>query len=144
MAYPVELLTSVADCDLVLADAAEERAEIDYRQKQLQHLHTVGTGRSTELTAALTGATTEYNVLGSLLPTMTDGPTKKKNEREYKRLEYRIYVLGEQQTSGENGVVTQFKRKYEINCITRQFEENDTLKAEVEERRRVLLQQQQG
>ncbi|MCB2408614.1 hypothetical protein [Hymenobacter lucidus] len=138
MAYPVELLTTVADCDLVLAAAAEERAEIDYRQTQLQHLHTVGVGRSTELNAALTGATTEYNVLGALLPTMAEGNTKKKNEREYKRLEYRIYVLGEQQASGENGVIAQFKRKYEINCITRQFEENDTLKAEVEARRTVL------
>jgi hypothetical protein len=49
-------------------------------------------------------------------------------------------VLGQQQASGESGVIAQFKRKYEINPITRQFEENDTLKAEVEARRKVQQQ----
>ena len=36
--------------------------------------------------------------------------------------------------------MAQFKRQYEINCLTRQFGENDTLKAGVEARRTVLPQ----
>lgn len=138
MPYPVNILTTVADCDLVLADAAEERVEIEYRQAQLQHLQTVGTGRSTELTAELAGATLEFNTLTTVLATMPDGPTKRKNLREHKRLEYRIFVLGEQQASGDSGVVVRFKRQYELNCLAQQLTENTTLKTEVEARRAAL------
>ncbi|UOQ74284.1 hypothetical protein [Hymenobacter cellulosilyticus] len=138
MAYPTELLTTVADCDLVLAEAAEERAELQFRQTQLQHLQLVGNGRATEKSAELTGATAEYNALTTLLAGMADGPTKKKNQREHKRLEYRIYVLSQQQATGNSGVLAQFKRRYELNCLTQQLTENVTLTTEVEARRAQL------
>ena len=138
MAYPVHLLTSQADCDLVLAEAAEERADLEYRQTQLQHLQNVGSGRATEKGAALAGATAEYNALATLLAGMAEGPTKQKNEREYKRLEYRIYVLNQQQSNGTSGVVAQFQRQYELNCLIDQLAENTTLKTEVEARRAAL------
>ncbi|MBG8552476.1 MULTISPECIES: hypothetical protein [Hymenobacter] len=138
MAYPVNSLTSKADCDLVLEEAAEERADLEYRQTQLQRLHTMGSDRATEKSAELTGATAEYNTLTTLLASMTEGPTKKKNEREHKRLEYRIYVLNQQQATGATGVVAQFKRLYELNCITRELAENAALKSEVEARKAAL------
>ncbi|TGE25730.1 hypothetical protein E5K00_11220 [Hymenobacter aquaticus] len=138
MAYPTELLTTVADCDLVLAEAAEERAELLFRQTQLQHLQLVGTGRATEKSAELTGALAEYNSLTTLLANMADGTTKKRNQREHKRLEYRIYVLSQEQTTGTSGIVAQFKRRYELNCLAQQLLENATLTTEVEARRAAL------
>ncbi|MCC2548035.1 hypothetical protein LJY25_16420 [Hymenobacter sp. BT175] len=134
----MNLLTTVAECDQVLSEAADERAELEFRQVQLQRLHSMGTGKAAELQVELTGATSEYNTLAALLPGMAEGNAKKRNEREYKRLEYRIYVLTQQQSSGQGGILTRFKRQYELNCLAQSLIENNTLKTEVEARRAAL------
>ncbi|MFD2785268.1 hypothetical protein [Hymenobacter rubripertinctus] len=134
----MNLLTNQVDCDLVLADAAEERADLEYRQTQLRHLQSVGSGRASEKGAELVAATAEYNALERLLVDMPEGPTRQKNERAYKRLEYRIYVLNQQQQTGLSGVVTQFQRHYELNCLGAQLGENATLTTEVQARRAAL------
>lgn len=138
MTYPVELLDTAEDCDAVLEAAAEERAEIEYRRTQLQRINTVGTGRATELNTELSGATAEYNNLATMLPGMAEGPTKKKNMREFKRLEYRIYLLNDKKTTGDSGVLAVFKRKYELNCLALELTENTTLATEVQARKTAL------
>jgi len=138
MPYPVELLTTVEDCDLVLAEAAEELGEIQYRQTQLNRFTTIGTGRATELTNELSGATSEYNNLAAILPGMAEGPTKKKNMREFKRLEYQIYLLNDKKTSGDSGPLALIKRRYELNCLTLATTENATLTTEVQARKTAL------
>ncbi len=138
MSYPVHLLTTVAECDQVLSEAADERAELEFRQTQLQRLHNMGTGKAAEVQNELIGATSEYNTLAALLPGMAAGNAKKRNEREFKRLEYRIYVLTQQQNSGQGGILTRFKRQYELNCLAQSLIENNTLKTEVEARRAAL------
>jgi hypothetical protein len=139
MSYPVNLLLTIADCDLVLADAAVERIEIEYRHSQLQRLHTLGNGNASKLSAELSSKTREYNNLTIALAAMPEGPDKSKELIEYKRLDYLISKMNDQQATGVNGAVMQFKRTFEVNCLAEALTENATLATEVGNRRTAWL-----
>lgn len=73
MAYPVQLLTSIADCDAVLADAQAELRTFQVRSSVLDLRDDNTTASATETAAELTDLDATIALLTPLIPTMAAG-----------------------------------------------------------------------
>jgi hypothetical protein len=130
MAYPVNLLTNIAECDLVLEDAQDELRDLNVRQTVLAAQGERSTENAADTTADLTAQSAIVTALTPVVPTLPIGSKARLNtEADLRRASHRRENLAaSQQTHG--GVVA-LKRARELRQVQVQIAELNVFIAEV-------------
>jgi hypothetical protein len=124
MNYSINRLSTIADCDAVLALAQKDKADLEFKNLSLQRNYQSYQSRSVQLTADIQVTQAEINALTTVIAGLPDGDTKDDNIAKQKRLEYRLFTLQEQ--SENYGVIALLEKELEINFVEKQLAETLT------------------
>ncbi|GAB3829182.1 hypothetical protein [Hymenobacter jeollabukensis] len=81
MAYSVNLLTSVAECDVLLDQAAADLKRLNNRAANIDYARDASSDVATEIQAEMAGLDAEIDSLTDLVPTLAAG-TKVRKQKE--------------------------------------------------------------
>jgi hypothetical protein len=124
MNYSINRLSTIADCDAVLALAQKDKADLEFKNLSLQRNYQSYQSRSVQLTADIQVTQAEINALTTVIAGLPDGDTKDDNIAKQKRVEYRLFTLQEQ--SENYGVIALLEKELEINFVEKQLAETLT------------------
>lgn len=136
MAYSVDRLGTIEECDTLLQYAQKEKDDLEYTQGALEHRMESYQDRSVKHEADLTAVTTELASLQTVFDGLDPGDLKDDIESRIKRLEYRQWLL--QERSDTYGVLALLEKEMEIERIVQEIAEVDIFIAEVEVRKAAL------
>lgn len=137
MAYSVNLLTTVAECDAALAAADSELRDLQHREDNLDYVRENTTESATEVQAELASLTAEINALNTIIPSLADGTkARKSNEISLRRATNRQAILNDKQDS--RGPVALLTRELNLAQVQAQITETNAFKAAVVARKAAL------
>ncbi len=136
MNYSVQNLTLVADCNVLLALAAKERADLDFKRLSDERMTVKFTQTSQEIDAELQGVIAEIAATESIIAMLPEGKSKDDAEDKKTRLEYRKFVLETRKES--YGTVALLEKEMDLARVNREIEEVDTFIAAVQEKKATL------
>jgi hypothetical protein len=136
MNYSVNNLTSVADCDVLLAKAAKEKADLDYKRLSDERQATRFTETSQELAADLQGVLAELAATETIIANLPDGPSKDDAIDKKTRLAYKRFLL-ETRMEGY-GTVALLEKEMDLARVVQELNEVDAFITVVEEKRATL------
>ena len=93
MAYSVNGITQVADCDVLLTWAQKEKAELSFRKLSEDRLTTRFETSAVEIQAILQGVLAELAAIDQVIAVLPDGPTKVNELKRKVKLEYKKFLL---------------------------------------------------
>lgn len=136
MNYNSTLLTTVADCDIVLSFANRDKAALLHRKSSLEWQHSSYENNSVELEAELQAVNAQIAALETVIAGLPEGPVKAKSIVDKTKAEYKRFILGEQKNN--YGVIALLDKEYDINCVEQEIEATDAFIAEITNRRNEL------
>ena len=136
MAYSVNLLTIVPECDKLLGDYSKQRDDLLFRQLSLQRQQTSYSGSASEVQAELTGINGQVASLQTMVAGLAPGDDRDVNEARLKRLELRQFLLGQRQNDYSPTAV--IDREHDLARVAADIAEVETLIAAVETRKAQL------
>jgi hypothetical protein len=95
MAYSVNLISTVADCNLLLSLAAKEKSDLEFRKISQERQRSSYAETAVETEAELQTVNAELAALASIIATLPDGQVKDDNITKQKKLELKQYLLAE-------------------------------------------------
>jgi len=123
MNYTVSLLTSVPDCQALVNIATEEKDSLQYRKTGLQRQRQTATINASEVETELVSVNAELAVLQTMLDSLPEGANRAKVQRDFKRAEYKKFVLEDRK---ENyGVMALLQKEYDIACVDEEIAQTD-------------------
>lgn len=132
MNYSISNLTLVADCNSLLAWAAREKADLNYKKITIERVSQKYAETSVGLDAELQGVIAEIAANDTIISVLPEGPTKEEALDKKVRLEYKKFVL---ENRRENyGTVALLQKESELGRIDQQILEVDAFVAAVEAR----------
>lgn len=142
MTYSVQNLTQVADCDILLALAAKERADLDFKRLSEERMTVKFTQTSQEINAELQGVIVEIAATESIIAMLPEGPSKEEAIDKKTRLEYRKFVL--ENRKDNYGTVALLEKEMDLQRTVREIDEVDGFIAAVDERKTAIIAQPQN
>lgn len=142
MTYSVQNLTQVADCDILLALAAKERADLDFKRLSEERMTVKFTQTSQEINAELQGVMVEIAATESIIAMLPEGPSKEEAIDKKTRLEYRKFVL--ENRKDNYGTVALLEKEMDLQRTVREIDEVDGFIAAVDERKTAIIAQPQN
>ncbi len=121
--YNITNLTQIADCNALLAWAAKEKADLNYRKLSDERLTVRFAETSQEIEAILQGVIAEIAAQETIIAVLPDGPTKQEAINKKVRLEYKQFVLENRRES--YGTITFLEKQMELERVNREIEEVD-------------------
>ncbi|NNT71684.1 hypothetical protein HKT18_05580 [Flavobacterium sp. IMCC34852] len=132
MNYSISNLTLVADCNSLLAWAAREKADLNYKKITIERVAQKYAETSVGLDAEIQGVIAEIAANDTIISVLPEGPTKEEALDKKVRLEYKKFVL---ENRKENyGTVALLQKESELGRIDQQILEVDAFVAAVEAR----------
>lgn len=136
MNYSIENLTQIADCNVLLAWAAKEKAELDFKKLSDERLTVRYTETSQELNAMLQGVIAELSASETIIAALPEGPAKEDAIDKKIRLEYKKFLLETRKES--YGTVALLEKEMDLGRINQELEEVDVFIAAIEARKATL------
>lgn len=137
MAYSVNLLTTPADCDAVIAMADSELRDLQHREENLDYSRENSTESAAEVQAELASLSAEIGALNTVIPTLAPGTkARKNNEISLRRATNRQANLNDRQEL--RGPVALLTRELELAQVQAQITETTAFRAAVVARRAAL------
>jgi len=121
MNYSVQNLTKVADCDVLLALATKEKANLTFKKLSDERMTVRFTETATELEAALQGVLAEISATETIIGVLPDGPAKEEAMDKKTRLEYRKFVL--ETRIEKNGSVALLEKEMDLARVNQEITE---------------------
>lgn len=132
MNYSISNLTQVADCNSLLAWAAREKADLNYKKITIQRVSEKYAETSVGLDAEIQGVIAEIAATETIIAALPDGPSKEAQLDKKVTLEYRKFVL---ENRKENyGTVALLQKESELGRIDQELAEVNAFVAAVEAR----------
>lgn len=132
MNYSISSLTVVADCNSLLAWAAREKADLNYKKITIERVSQKYAETSVGLDAEIQGVIAEIAATETIIAALPDGPSKEAALDKKVTLEYRKFVL---ENRKENyGTVALLQKESELGRIDQELAEVDAFVAAVEAR----------
>ena len=132
MNYSISNLTLVADCNSLLAWAAREKADLNYKKITIERVSQKYAETSVGLDAELQGVIAEIAANDTIISVLPEGPTKEEALDKKVRLEYKKFVL---ENRKENfGTVALLQKQSELGRIEQEIVEVDAFVVAVEAR----------
>jgi hypothetical protein len=132
MNYSISNLTLVADCNSLLAWAAREKADLNYKKITIERVAQKYAETSVGLDAEIQGVIAEIAANDTIISVLPEGPTKEEALDKKVRLEYKKFVL---ENRKENfGTVALLQKQSELGRIEQEIVEVDAFVVAVEAR----------
>ena len=123
MEYTLDMVTTIADCDALLATATSERQDLDHRKYELNHSYQNLSSGSAGLDAELSAVMAEINSYEQSLPAFPPGPAKDLMEGRLEKANHRKYLLTVRRKN--YGVLALIEKQYALISVDREITEND-------------------
>jgi hypothetical protein len=136
MSYSVDKITTVADCDLLLAWAVKEKADLEFKKLSEERLTTNYSTTSIEIDAELQSVITEIASTTTIIATLPDGQSKEDAIKKKVRLEYKKFLLENRKES--YGVVALLEKELDLTNVTQSITEVDAFTAAINARKAEL------
>ncbi len=111
MAYSVNLISTAADCSLLLSLAAKENSDLEFRKLSQERQRNSYAETAVELEAELQTVNVELTALTSIIASLPDGQVKDDNITKQKKLELKQYLLREKRDN--YGVVALLAKEFD-------------------------------
>lgn len=121
--YNTTNLTVIADCNALLAWAAKEKADLNFRKLSDERLTVRFAETSQEIEAILQGVIAEITAQETIIAVLPDGPTKQEAINKKVRLEYKQFVLENRRES--YGTISFLEKQMDLERVNREIEEVD-------------------
>jgi hypothetical protein len=136
MDYSAAQLTTVADCDAILAMAAKEKGDLEYRQTGIRRQQTSYADNSVEITTELAAVEAEIEAYTDIISGLPDGQSKKDAQTRLTKLEYRKFLLSSRQE--DFGSLALLVKEMELGQLEKQLEELTAFQTAVTTRKAAL------
>ncbi len=124
MAYSIEKITTVPDCDLVLAWAAKEKTDLNFKKLSEERLTNNYSTASVEIDAELQAVNTDIAATVTIIAALPDGNSKEDAVKRKVKLEYKKFLLENRKES--YGVVALLEKELDLSRVTLELTEIDT------------------
>jgi hypothetical protein len=124
MAYSIEKITTVPDCDLVLGWAAKEKADLNFKKLSEERLTNNYSAASVEIDAELQAVNTDIAATVTIIAALPDGNSKDDATKRKVKLEYKKFLLENRKES--YGVVALLEKELDLSRVTLELTEIDT------------------
>lgn len=121
MSYSITAVTTTADCDVLLASAEKEKAELEFKKLSEERLVNKYATTSVEVDAILQGVLVELSAVDTIIGVLPDGPTKEEELKKKVKLEYKKFLLENRKES--YGAVALLEKEMDLNRVARELEE---------------------
>ena len=128
MNYSIALLTTVADCDLVLQSAALEKTDLQFQRHNLEKKRNSSTTTTASIEAQIPGVEAEITAYETVLATLS-GDALKEMQSRITKSKYKLFLLQEKRAS--YGVIAVLDLELQIGFIDANIAEVDVQTAAV-------------
>jgi hypothetical protein len=130
------MITTVADCDLLLSLAAKERSDLEFRKLSVERQRSVYAENAGEVEAELTAVNAELVAVNTVLENLPDGDIKDEQITKKMRLELKLRLLHEKK---ENyGIVALLVKEFGQARLEQELAAAQAFTTAVEARRKNL------
>lgn len=134
--YSLNRITTIADCDTLLAWANKEKSELTLKKINDEYSVENYSSTSIEIEAILQGVIAEIAAQESVIAILPEGPSKEEAIRKKTRLEYKRFVLT---TRKENyGSVALLEKELDLDRINKELTSVETFITELTAHRGTL------
>lgn len=133
MNYSVTTLTTVADCDTVLALIDKEKKDLSFRKLSLKRQQENYANTTVEVSSEITVLNTELSAVNTVIATLPDGDTKDDNIKRQKKLEYNLFLLTNRKAN--YGAIALLEKEFSIARVIQELAEADAFVAAVTARK---------
>lgn len=123
MDYSLQNLTTVADCNVLLAMAAREKADLDFKKFSTERQTTRFAETSISLAADLQGVIAEIQATDTIISVLPEGPSKQDALDKKTRLEYRKFTI--ESRISNYGITALLAKEMDLGRILREIDEAD-------------------
>jgi hypothetical protein len=134
--YSLNKITTVTDCDVLLAWAEREKSDLAYKKLSVERVTINHSSTSVEIEAILQGVIAEIAAVETVIGILPEGPTKEGEEKRKKRLEYRQFLLENRKET--YGSVALVERELDLERVSKELEEVDAFIASATTHRNTL------
>jgi hypothetical protein len=136
MSYSTSKITTVADCDLLLAWAAKEKADLNFKKLSEERLTNNYSTASIEIDAELQSVLTEITAADTIIAALPAGSSKDDAVKKKVRLEYKKFLLENRKES--YGVVALLEKELDLTKVTLELTEIDAFTDAITTRKAAL------
>ncbi|MDD5151855.1 MAG: hypothetical protein PHC28_15475 [Flavobacterium sp.] len=136
MSYSTSKITTVADCDLLLAWAAKEKADLNFKKLSEERLTNNYSTASIEIDAELQSVLTEITATETIIAALPAGNSKDDAVKKKVRLEYKKFLLENRKES--YGVVALLEKELDLTKVTLELTEIDAFTDAINTRKGAL------
>jgi hypothetical protein len=136
MSYSTSKITTVADCDLLLAWAAKEKADLNFKKLSEERLTNNYSTASIEIDAELQSVLTEITAADTIIAALPAGNSKDDAVKKKTKLEYKKFLLENRKES--YGVVALLEKELDLTKVTLELTEIDAFTDAITTRKAVL------
>ena len=123
MSYSVNKITTIADCDLLLAWAAKEKADLNFKKLSEERLTTNYSTATIEIEAELQSVLTEITATETIIAALPAGNSREDAVKKKVRLEYKKFLL--ENRKERYGVVALLEKELDLTTVTLNLAEID-------------------
>ncbi|CAM3485005.1 DUF47 family protein [Flavobacterium longum] len=136
MNYSVHTLTQVADCNVLLALATKEKADLTFKRLSDERMTARFTETALELDAALQGVIAEIAATETIISVLPDGPSKDEAMDKKTRLEYKKFTIENRRES--YGSVALLEKEMDLARVNQEITEVDAFITAIETKKQEL------
>jgi len=136
MMYSTQHLTQVADCNILLAMATKEKADLTFKKLSDERMTVRFTQTALELDAALQAVIAELSAIETIINMLPDGPTKDDALDKKTRLEFKQFTI---ESRRENyGTVALLEKEMDLARVDQELNEVEAFIAAIETKKSQL------
>ncbi|WP_316735844.1 hypothetical protein [Pedobacter aquatilis] len=129
MNYSVSTLTTVADCDTVLALIDKDKKDLSFRKLSLERQQENYANTTIEVSSEIEVLNAELAAVNTVIATLPNGETKDDNIKRQKKLEYNLFLLSNRKAN--YGAIALLEKEFNIARVLKELEEADAFAAAV-------------
>jgi hypothetical protein len=129
MIYSIPLLTTVADCDLVIQAAALQKTDLQFKRYSLEKKRSSSSTTTASIEAQIPGVEAEITAYETVLASLPAGDAKDEMQSRLTKSKYKLFILLEKRSS--YGVIAVLDLELEMGFIDANIAEMDLQTAAV-------------
>lgn len=129
MAYSINGITQVADCDVLLTWAEKEKAELTFKKLSEDRMTTRFETSAVEVEAILEGVIAELSAIDIVIGILPEGPTKVEEIKRKVKLEYKKFLLENRKES--YGAVALLQKELDVERVIKELDEVNDFIADI-------------
>lgn len=123
MNYVINNLTQVADCDVLLSWAANEKADLAFKKMGEERLTIKYSSTSVEVESELQGVIIELTATDAIIASLPEGDLKEEHLKKRTRIVYKKFLLENRKES--YGTVALLEKQLDLERVNKEIEEVD-------------------